>query len=189
MTAELINDNIGTRQKLLLTAGGTLILLLLVNFCKYYFAPLEYQKGLESSRFWFSYNEYLGFSIITIFIVIPIIIASKIVRRLYIDTDKNLLEVEYINRFNIKPTSKTLKLSETNIQVSEYEIRDRYFSKTGEIIYTLYLTNPNFGQLKISGQDFKNIKDISFLFQSVKDNAAAKKRLFRISRRKKKPRH
>jgi hypothetical protein len=79
---------------------------------------------------------------------------------------------------------KKVKLSETMIQITVYEPRDRYFQKTGQIFYYLHLTNPAFGHLKISSQDFKNINNIAQRFQTIKDNAAIEIRKARIRRRK-----
>lgn len=111
---------------------------------------------------------------------------SKIICRLFVDTDENKLEVTYINRLKINPTTKSVKLSETIIQVAEYEPRNRLYQKTGEIYYTLHLTNPVFGNLTISSQDFKNINDIAQQFQTIKDNAAVKIRQQRIRRKRNK---
>ena len=153
-------------------------------FCMYYFAPYQYQTGVETSKYWLSYYKFIGFSILTIVIIVPIMATSRIICRLFIDTDENQLEISYINRFRIKPTLKKVKLSETVIQISVYEPRDRFFQKTGQIFYSLHLTNPAFGHLKISSQDFKNINNISQRFQTIKDNAVVEIRKARIRRRK-----
>lgn len=150
----------------------------------YYFAPYQYQTGVETSKYWLSYYKFIGFSVLTIVIIVPIMATSRIICRLFIDTDENQLEISYINRFRIKPTIKKVKLSETAIQISVYEPRDRFFQKTGQIFYSLHLTNPAFGRLKISSQDFKNINNISQRFQTIKDNAVVEIRTARIRRRK-----
>ena len=150
----------------------------------YYFAPYEYQTGVATAKYWLSYYQFIGFSILTTIIIVPILATTRIICRLFIDTDQNILEITYINRFRIKPTMKTVKLSETIIQISTYEPRDRFYQKTGQIFYFLHLTNPAFGHLKISSQDFKDINNIAQRFQIIKDNAAVEIRKSRIRRRK-----
>ena len=163
--------------------GIILLVIILFNFCKYYFAPLEYQTGGKSSRTWFSYNQFIGYSILTFLIIIPIIISAKIVRKLFVDTEENKLDIEYIDRFRLKPKSKSVKLSDTIIQVEERQYRDRNFVKRGEVFYKLHLTNPAFGHIKISSLDFKEIKEIAKYFQSLKDTAAIKSRQARIRKK------
>jgi hypothetical protein len=187
MKSELINDSIGTRQKLILVLSSALAILLFVYFCGYYFAPIEYQTGIKRSRYWLSHTEFIGFSIITIMIIVPISAASKIIKKISINTDENKLEIEYIKRFKFNSITKKVKLSETIIQISKYEPRDRFYQKTGEIYYTLYLTNQGFGHLKISGQDFKKINEIANQFQLIKDDATIKIRKRRLNKKKRLP--
>lgn len=177
---EYINDNIYNRKKLLIKLGIALLIIILYNFCKYYFAPLEYQIGEKSSRIWFSYNQFFFFSILSILIIIPIIVSAKIVCKLIVDTDENKLEIDYIDRFRLKPNSKSVKLSQTIIQVEEIQYRNRNFVKSGEVYYKLHLSNPEFGHIKISSLDFKKINDIAKYFQTLKDSAAIKSRQARL---------
>lgn len=182
MKQEFINNSIPNRKALIYRLLLALGIVFLFYFFKYFFAPEDYYSGKAHSRTWISYNDLVITITIAIVIIIPVMAMSRIVQKLAIDFEGNELIIGYIGRLRFKPTSVTVKLSETQVQIEEIENKNGYTKS--ENIYNLYLTNLAFGTMKVSGQDFQNIHEICTYFQQIKDTAAVMNRRSRLRMRK-----
>lgn len=157
-----------------------MVIFSLFFFCKYYFAPIEYQTGAKGSRFWFSYTELIVILILMPAIIIPLLIFSKIVRRVYINSLENILEIEYIDRFRISPKTVKVKLSETQIQIEEIETRKGLFEKSRPYLI-VHLYNKSFKKIIINDQTFSTIDEVVVFFEELKIVAARTLRKRRLS--------
>lgn len=187
---EFVNNNIATRKKMFYSFCIAIGICLALTLYKYFFDPEGHpqerhygRKSMVSFIMELSYTGSLAISILITVIGIFLIFYLKIILRMKVDSEQNFLEIECIERFKFKPVSKIMKLSETAIQIEELEGRERYSNNT-TVRYSLHLTNKQFGHLKISESDFKNIKEVCDRFQLLKETAATKTRQMRLSRQK-----
>lgn len=181
MKQEFINNNIPNRKVLIYRLLVGLGITFLFFFFKYFFAPEEYYSGKVYSRVWISYNDLMIMTAVVVAIVVPTMAMSRIVQKLSVDFETNELIIGYIGRFRFKPVSVSVKLSETQVQVEETEYKN---NGVQEVYYNLYLTNSAFGTLKVSGQDFQNIREVCGYFQQLKDAAAVMNRRSRLRMRR-----
>jgi hypothetical protein len=109
-------------------------------------------------------------------IVVPLMFYNKVPLRIQVCTDDNTLTVDYIDRFKWTITSKKVPLSKTQIQTSHNEDLETYSLPTTNEYYSIYLINPDFGELKVSGQDFENIHQVFKVFSDLRAQTARRLR-------------
>ena len=150
-------------------------ILLCITLFKYFFPP-DYQHhhyGYRHRRTildifdWLTYKQFLLMPILTALIGIPLILYPKIIYRISVDTDQDFFEVEYVGRFRLRPVTRIAKLHEISIQLERPE--HQHPSLGDRAYFSIHLRHKNFGYLKVSAKDFKNIKQICDYFQLLKD--------------------
>ena len=180
VSMEFINTKITDRKKLLKYFLFIIIPLESSFFVKYYFASKAVQDGIQHSRRMLSYNEFLFYSTTALIVLLITSLASRIVLKLVIsDTDKTLT-VHLMEKFKFKSKTYTVKLSETQINKSEYKSKDREYN-------SLQLTNKDFGTLNVTELDFVELNKVIEYFESLRLITASQLRQKRLNsiRRKK----
>lgn len=167
----------------MLKMSATIAALLASFFFRYYFAPYEVQIGGASSRTWFSWTEFQVYSVITLLIGVPLMFWSRIVLRLAIEPDNNKLSIDIINRFRWSKKTRTVLLSQTQIQIDHHEATDYKFRRNYPEYSMLYLINPEFGTVLISSRDFGNLDEIVKHFEQLRSDTAKKIRSRRAGKR------
>ena len=181
MEFEYQNTHLRSRKKLILKGLALLAVFLIFFFCKYYFAPPDYQSGLKSNRTWFSYNGFRWISILAVVIFIPAIFFSRIVLRVKVSSSENKLSVDLVKRFRWSVSTVEVKLSETQIQYDHQEETKSSFLRNRPEYFILHLINEKFGTISISSTEFKNLGEIVGQFEGLKRETAKK---IRVRRRK-----
>lgn len=175
---EFINSNIGNRKKLVKKLILTVGLIILAKVLVYLTESEAYQTGEKYSRNSISFNGLMFIIILGSLIILIVSIASRLILRLSIDKNNNLLIVTYIDRFRLSPRTISVTLSGTQIQVEK-------ISNNGKDYTLLYLIHNDFGTLHISEMDFStDIHAITSFFEEMKQITAAKIRARRKLKRK-----
>jgi hypothetical protein len=172
MKVEFINYGLAKRKKFFYALCLIIIILLFVTLFKYFLPPdyehhqhygYHHRHSILDIFDLFTYTQFLAIPVLTTLIGIPLIFYSKIVQLISVDTEHDFFKVEYVGRFRLRPVTKTAKLSETRIQIERPDFhQSNYRDKT---YFSIHMRHKNFGYLKISARDFKNIKQICDQFQ------------------------
>lgn len=182
MEAEFTNKRNSSRKKLFTTLCTWLLLLEAFYAYRYYGAPYNYQTGELFSKFWLTKNMYWFLSVFTAVFFLAAALYSKIITRLNFSTTNNTLTVDYIDRFGIIKKTKTVTLSDTQIQIDHQEQTDYWLMRNTPEYFIIYIQNPELGKIRVSDQDFDNIKEIAKYVDDLKmeyAQIARKKRLLR----------
>jgi hypothetical protein len=112
-----------------------------------------------------------------VLIGVPVMFWSRIILRLTIASDENRLSIDLINRFRWTVTTKTVLLSQTQIQTEHQEKTNYWLTRSTPEYFILHLTNKELGSIQISEQDFENMHEVVQMFEQLKSDTAKRIRL------------
>lgn len=176
---EFINNKITTRKKLAKYLLGALTFLTLTYLIKYLLAPDAVKEGTRSSRYYFSFNELIGISIMTFVILLIGFFASRLILRIAVSEVDHTMTVEIIKPFKFFPRTYTVPLS--MVKISDTEIDEPLQSEQTKTSKILTLRNDQVGTLQISEIDFGEIDPLIDYFNNLKTTTADRLRQRRLA--------